>query len=104
MLYRIKTCLTSTNLTALSADPNDLERITSNHFLIGSPLVHRNLMKVNINRLDRWVLFRSLAQSCWRRWHSEYLRTLWRERSGVRMVLSLALVISFWFVRIMCRG
>lgn len=56
-LCEIEAVLNSRPITQLSTDPNDLEYLTSGHFLIGEPLNSfpcRDVSDVNENRLIRW--------------------------------------------------
>ena len=79
LITRIEGILNSRPLTAMSADPNDLQPLTPGHFLIGLPicaLPEKNLTGAPVHRLDRWQLIRQCYQSFWRRWTTEYLTTL----------------------------
>lgn len=76
---RVEAMLNSRPLTQLSADPSELSPLTPGHFLTGGPLitpVEHDLQRTPMNRLRRWQLVQSMAQSLWSRWKLEYLHTL----------------------------
>jgi len=79
VFWQVEACLNSRPLTPLSSDPNDLDVLTSGHFLIGRPLValpEKDVTSINQNRLSRWQLIQKIQQQFWRRWSSEYLTRL----------------------------
>ncbi|XP_060855180.1 uncharacterized protein LOC132932844 [Metopolophium dirhodum] len=76
---RIEAILNSRPITPLSSDPNDLRVLTPGHFLTGEPLVtlpDHDVTQIPMNHLNRWQLLDQFHQSLWKRWSSEYLRSL----------------------------
>ncbi|XP_062713695.1 uncharacterized protein LOC134290550 [Aedes albopictus] len=100
LLARIEACLNSRPLTALSADPNDLEVLTPGHFLVHRPLTafpEPNLSEVPRNRLDRWQTNQELLRRVWKRWTIDYLsglhpRTKWTQQRNNIEIGTLVLV------------
>ncbi|XP_011174949.3 uncharacterized protein LOC105207218 [Solenopsis invicta] len=92
-LCKIEAILNSRPITPLSSDPNDLEYITSGHFLVGTTLnsfPYSDLSNVPENRLVRWQRVEQLRQHFWERWSTEYLhslqeRTKWRSSKGAQL-------------------
>ena len=86
LMAEIESLLNSRPLTRVSIDPQDLEAITPNHFLIGrnSPNVPPDVFdERDLNSRKRWRQAQTLF---WRRWLREYMPTLterrkWRTRS-----------------------
>ena len=79
LFVEIEHMLNSRPLTANSDDPNDMEALTPNHFL----MVRKNtasLMLPNpeaeLNSRKRWHQVQHLANSFWRRWSKEYITAL----------------------------
>lgn len=65
--------------TAISSDSNDLEALTTGHFLTLESLnapPKTDLTSVLRNRLSRWQMLTQLQQHLWSRWSREYLHTL----------------------------
>ncbi|XP_018364037.1 PREDICTED: uncharacterized protein LOC108761807 [Trachymyrmex cornetzi] len=87
LLVEIESVLNSRPLTALSADPNDLNPLTPAHFLIGAPLqgiAEWNYLETQTNHLTRWKHIQKICQHFWQRWQKEYLhqlqtRTRWQK-------------------------
>ena len=80
LMCQIKACLNSKPLTALTADPSDLEFLSPSHFLIQclSFLVsEEDATNVNVPPGKRWLLISQLAQHFWQRWSTDYL-TSWQ--------------------------
>lgn len=78
-LSQIEACLNSRPISSMSADPMDLQPLTSAHFLIGESLTgipDLNVTEIPINRLNRWQMIQRSFQDFWRRWSLEYLNNL----------------------------
>lgn len=76
---QIEALLNSRPLTAMSADPSDLEVLTPGHFLIGEPLkslAEPIIEESNLSKLSRWQRLMALRQHFWTRWSKEYLVNL----------------------------
>ncbi|KAH0815897.1 hypothetical protein GEV33_006893 [Tenebrio molitor] len=76
LLTRIEAVLNSRPLCPLSNDPNDLNPLTSGHFLIEEPLTYiseRDLTTKRINRLTQWQRVEQMRQHFWHRWQRDYL-------------------------------
>lgn len=84
----VESLLNSRPLTHVSVDPQDLEAITPNHFLIGrnSPNVPPDVFdERDLNSKKRWRQAQTLTDHFWRRWLREYVPALterrkWRTR------------------------
>ncbi|XP_071652185.1 uncharacterized protein [Temnothorax longispinosus] len=93
VLCEIEAILNSRPLTQLSSDPNDLNYLTPDHFLIGTALNSfpcSDLSDVNENRLMRWQRVEQIRQHFWRRWSDEYLHSLqerskWQSNTGIQL-------------------
>ncbi|GFW71555.1 transposable element Tc3 transposase [Trichonephila clavipes] len=73
---QIEAVLNSRPICPLSNDPNDVETLTTAHFLVGSSLVavpDPDYTEIPMNRLSRWQLVQKMNQHFWRKWSSEYL-------------------------------
>ena len=89
LMAEIESLLNSRLLTHISVDPQDLEAITPNHFLIGrnSPNVPPNVFdERDLNSRKRWRQTQTLTDHFWRSWLREYVPALterrkWRTRS-----------------------
>ena len=89
LMAEIESLLNSRPLTHVSVDPQDLEAITPNHFLIGrnSPNVPPDVFdERDLNSRKRWRQAQTLTDHFWRRWLREYVpaiteRRKWRTRS-----------------------
>ena len=104
-----ETLLNSRPLTHVSVDPQDLEAITPNHFLIGrnSPNVPPDVFdERDLCSRKRWRQAQMLTDHFWRRWLCEYLPSLterkkWRTRSQTDVQIgNLVLVVE----DNLCRG
>lgn len=77
-------------LTHVTADPEEEEPLTPNHFLIGSAsgrphLAHFKPQEEEVCLRQQWRIAQQLADMFWRRWLREYTPTLaqrrkWREK------------------------
>lgn len=79
VLSKIEACLNSRPLCAMSEDPDDLEILTSGHFLIGRSLLsipESSCLDLRDHVLQRWKYLQKLSQTFWNRWSEEYLVTL----------------------------
>ncbi|GFW28046.1 integrase catalytic domain-containing protein [Trichonephila clavipes] len=79
LVVKIEVVLNSRPICPLSNDPNDVETLTSAHFLVGSSLVavpDPDYTEIPMNRLSRWQLVQRINQHFWRKWSSEYLNRL----------------------------
>lgn len=84
----VESLLNSRPLTHVSVDPQDLEAITPNHFLIGrnSPNVPPDVFdERDLNSKKRWRQAQTVTDHFWRRWLREYVPALterrkWRTR------------------------
>lgn len=89
LMAEIESLLIIRPLTHVSVDPQDLEAITPNHFLIGrnSPNVPPDVFdERDLNSRKRWRQAQTLTDHFWRRWLREYVPALterrkWRTRS-----------------------
>lgn len=71
LLTQIEAVLNSRPLATLSKDPDDLEPLTSSHFLVGRPLTlipEPSLQDVPTSRLAWWQTLRQMLDRFWRRW------------------------------------
>ena len=78
ILPQIEQILNSRPLTPLSTDPNDVQVLTSVHFLLGSPLTalpSSNEDDTEVSCLQRWRLIQLLLQRLWKRWTRQNLLT-----------------------------
>ncbi|KMQ89843.1 hypothetical protein RF55_10471 [Lasius niger] len=79
LLAEVEACFNSRPLRALTDDPEDLDALTSGHFLVGAPLnaiPEPSLLEVPANRLSRWRLLQQMWDHLWQRWTREYLQAL----------------------------
>lgn len=89
LMAEAESLLNSRPLTHVSVDPQDLEAITPNHFLLGrnSPNVPPVVFdERDLNSRKRWRQAQTLTDHFWRRWLREYVPALterrkWRTRS-----------------------
>ena len=111
VLTEIEAILNSRPLTYNSDDPNDLEPLTPNHFLLGrssaKPLASVNYDIRSAPR-QKWKQVQSMSNQFWDRWSKEYLVTLtkrskWQTTTSstpkdgdMVMVLEKNLVRSQW--------
>ena len=78
-IAEVESTLNSRPLTSLSDDPDDVQVLTSNHFLIGKMVKHFNnneFSSRDINSRKRWRSLQALANMFWARFIKEYLPTL----------------------------
>lgn len=79
LLIEIEATLNSRPLSICSDDPNDLQPLTPNHFLIGRSLQsipEVQLTSVKQNQLKKWQICQQLYEHFWNRWSIEYLHHL----------------------------
>lgn len=79
LLCQIEACLNSRPLTPQSNDPESFLVLTPAHFLVGGCLTlppDIEHPEKPINHIKRWHIVQAMMQGFWRRWSSEYLRTL----------------------------
>ena len=94
LLTLTESVLNSRPLTAMSADPDDINALTPGHFLTLEPLTPLptpDLTGISLNRLSRWQLLQRLHTDFWNRWHKEYLHSL-QQRSKWLTDMSLPAV------------
>ena len=79
----VEQTLYATSLTPVSDDPEDLEALTPNPFLLGRPILAEPLMPDSVRYLDCRKMYK-VAQACnqmiWISWAKEYLPK-WNVRS-----------------------
>lgn len=75
---QIEAVLNSRPMTAMSADPHDLEPLTPGHFLIGRPLTSFPEPDDDwkYSYTQQYHRLRQLVQHFWQRWSKEYLNNL----------------------------
>ncbi|KAF0720151.1 Integrase catalytic domain-containing protein, partial [Aphis craccivora] len=79
LLCQFEACLNSRPLTPQSNDPESFLVLTPAHFLVGGCLTlppDIESPEKPINHIKRWHIVQGMMQGFWRRWSSEYLRTL----------------------------
>ncbi|GBN05693.1 hypothetical protein AVEN_107849-1 [Araneus ventricosus] len=79
ILIQIEGLLNSRPLIPLSSEVEDLEILTSGHFLIDRPITaipEPFMIKLNDNRLNRWQLLTKKVQTIWKHWSKNYLNNL----------------------------
>ena len=79
VLTEVEAILNCRPLTYVSNDPNDLEPLTPNHFLLGRPSSKPiSSAEVDIRSAPRqkWKQVQSVSNQFWDRWSKEYLVTL----------------------------
>lgn len=79
VLVEIEHMVNSRPLTHVSADPNDKEVLTPNHFLIGSSSGYLRLDKYELATVTprkQFEMAQNLSNRFWKRWLREYLPTL----------------------------
>ena len=102
ILTQVEACVNSRPLTALSANPDDLEPLTPGHFLIGTALTappEPSYLDISLNRLNRYQLLARKVQEFWARWSTEYLARLhkrpkWAQESPNFKVGDLCIMIE----------
>ena len=78
VLTEVENIINSRPLTRVSSDPNDLNALTPNHFLMGWSNVD-SLVKNDISGnsfRSEWKKSQMIINSLWQRWAKEYLTTL----------------------------
>ena len=111
VLTEVEAILNSRPLTYNSDDPNDLEPLTPNHFLLGRPS-SKPIASINYDvrsaPRQKWKQVQSISNQFWDRWSKEYLVTLttrskWKTTTShtpkdgdMVMVLEKNLVRSQW--------
>ncbi|KAK2579108.1 hypothetical protein KPH14_000886 [Odynerus spinipes] len=78
-VIEIEAILNSRPITPLSSDPNDLDALTPNHFLIGGLLANmpeKDFVDTSSNRLSTWQHIYKVKQHFWKRWYKEYLNEI----------------------------
>ena len=101
-LCLVEQLLNSRPLTSVSADANDLEALTPNHFLLGRSTVFLPVGLVQSNDISHRRIFRQAqcyVQLIWRRWLNEYVpqlqcRSKWFSDSNV----SLSIDSLVWII------
>ena len=102
-MVEVESLLNSRPLTHVSVDPQDLEPITPNHFLLGrnSPNMPPGVFdERDLNSRKRWRQAQTLTDHFWRRWLHEYVPALterkkWRKRSQTDVQIGdLVLVVE----------
>ena len=81
----VEQTLNARPLTPVNDDPEDLEALTPNHFLLGRPVVAEPLTPVSVRYVDCRKMYKvaeAYNQMIWNRWAKEYLpkwnvRTKW---------------------------
>ena len=97
-LTEVEHLVNSHPLTPASDDINDLEPLTSNHFLLGRP--NPNLPPVIVYQSrKRWCQVQHLVECFWKRWQREYLPKLtergkWTKESSNMKVGDLVLTVD----------
>ena len=79
VMAEVEGLLNSRPLTHVSADPNDLQALTPNHFLIGraSPNLPPGIFDdSDLSRRRRWRHAQRVVDHFWKRWRREYLPEL----------------------------
>lgn len=89
-------------LTHVSIDPNDMESLSPNHFLIGTN--NRTDAPGNFSENDlcskrQWRIAQALSEMFWKRWLREYLptltrRTKWHAKSIPLKIGDIVLVVD----------
>ena len=70
-MLEIEAILNSCPVSPMSSDPNDLQPLTSGHFLIGGPLTsfpQTDFKDMTSNRLSAWQHAQNLRHHFWNRW------------------------------------
>ncbi|XP_047515275.1 uncharacterized protein LOC125056291 isoform X1 [Pieris napi] len=102
VLVEIEGVLNSRPLTAVTADPNDLNYLSPGHFLTGAPLnsyPEHNMSDTPTNLLKFWSITVSMKQNFWKYWSKHYLcllqsRPKWRDVSSNVKIGSLVILRS----------
>ncbi|XP_029161045.1 uncharacterized protein LOC114932809 [Nylanderia fulva] len=99
-LTEVEACLNSRPFEALTDDPDDLDALTPEQFLVGDTLFaipEPSLLDFPTNRLNRWRLLQQMRDHLWQRWTREYLQYLsprpkWWATRGAILESQLCLV------------
>jgi hypothetical protein len=78
-LTQIEACLNSRPLTPLSNDPDDVQILTSGHFLIRTSLLDapdQDVLGIKFNCLTHWQLVQQMVQRHWKIWSRNYVLLL----------------------------
>lgn len=79
VITQIEAIMNSRPLIPISNDPNDMDILTPDHFLIGEPLTsipQSSVVELPTNRLNQYQHLQQLIQHFWSRWNNEYLSHL----------------------------
>ena len=101
-MVQVEALLNNRPLTHLGADPDDLEALTPNHFLMGRPNPHLPADVVGAKEMcfkKRWRQAQVILDQVWQRWLKEYLpmlttRAKWQQRNVNLEVDDLVLVVD----------
>ncbi len=89
ILADIEATLNSRPLCPLDSQPEDgVDVLTQGHFLIGKPLKalpQSSSQQIPLTARRRWNLCQKFAADFWSRWTADYLQSLQRRRSVVRL-------------------
>ena len=94
LLCGIEACLNSRSLSPLHDDPESLDALTPEHFLIGSPiLVPPKPIPASdpVGLTNRWKQVAQRVSNFWKRWQQEYLHTLQTRNKWIRPESSVAI-------------
>ncbi|GFX71213.1 integrase catalytic domain-containing protein [Trichonephila clavipes] len=86
LITRIEAILNYRPLTPLSSDVDDLEVLTSAHFLIGRPItatVEPSLLQCESNRLNVWQRITKSVQTIWKRCSLSYSNSLQQRKKWI---------------------
>ena len=92
VMAEVEGLLNSRPLTHVSADPNDLQALTPNHFLIGraSPNLPPGIFDdSDLSRRRRWRHAQRVVDHFWKRWRREYLPELTVRRKWLQETRNL---------------
>ncbi|XP_044761992.1 uncharacterized protein LOC123319195 [Coccinella septempunctata] len=86
-------------ITKVSVDPDDLEALTPNHFLLDATNYSTAFESENGNLRGQWRRAQELRNSLWKRWTREYLptltkRTKWRNDGRPMKLHDIVIVID----------
>ena len=92
LVIQIGSTLNSRPLTPLSGQPEDLDVLTSGHFLVDSSLSsipEPSEQNPSLGHLQHWRLVQSMYHQFWLRWSREYLHTLQQRDKWTRRTVNL---------------
>ncbi|XP_075157521.1 uncharacterized protein LOC142230777 [Haematobia irritans] len=83
LLIKIEAILNSRPLSAMSANPQEINELTPGHFLRGSPIIAepeitKNIDLEKVSLLNRWERLKELHRHFAQRWKNEYITELQR--------------------------